>query len=284
MRTRKLILGIIVCVLIPVAVSAKKVSIADAIKKKMITATAKGLGGHSGTVIEMVLKSNTNEPLEIEIEPGRKFHPEDPGMQDILVSRSQLIPLKPMASQTIRVSGFCCIAGNSSPSLGTKFRVGNMADSNLIKLARYINANKLWDYHEAQDAVWIFSDDHKVNSVDVTDSKANGLLDFVCKLKNVKKPEYTIEYEEIPNVPYSGKGITVKGFFKCNITQPNGKLVMAIYDAAGKELSADEMNAPPKTGVFDMEFQFSIKNYPPGKYFGRVIIEGKTMGEVVMEI
>lgn len=284
MRTRKLVLGIFILLFIPQFISAKKISIADAIKKKMITASPKGLGGHTGTVIEMTMKNNTNETLEIEIEPGRKFHPENPAMQDILVTRSQLIALKPLATQKIRISGMCCIAGNSSPSEGTNFRVGNMADSNLVKLARYINLNQLWEYHEAQDAVWIFSDDHKVTSVDVTDKKATGLLDFVCTLKNVKKPEYTIDYEEIPNIPYSGKGVTVKGFFKCNITKPAGTLIMAIYDASGKEMSADEMPAPPKTGVFNMEFQFSIKNYPPGKYYGRVIIEGKTMSEVVMEI
>ncbi len=266
-----------------VMLAADEISLDDAIKKKLITAQIKGRGGFTGPVIDLSIKSISTQPVTIKVEPGRKLHPDDPAMQDILVTQRLVVVLKPSEEKKLVLNGMCCISHNKPPSPGIGFKVGKMADSSLIKLANFINSTRMHSSADAQHAVWVFSDNKRIEGIDITNIANKPLLNFVCNLAKKKYPEYSIEYEKDETLAFNEKAVKVKGFFKVKV-EKQGTLAMVLYDQEGKEISRDEMPGPSKPAEYSFEYGFRVKGFEKGVYTGKVLLDGKELSQVKLEI
>ena len=283
MRTLKLIALCAACLLFLFSSANTSLSLDEAVKKKMVTAVIKGKGGFTGPVIDLTIKCIVAQPVTVTIEPGRKLHPDDAGMQDILVTQSLVVVLQPAEEKKLIMNGMCCISHNAPPSPGMGFKIGKMADSSLIRLANFINSTKMHKSADAQHAVWVFSDNKRIEGIDITNPMNKPLIDFVTRLGKLKTPEYSIEYEKEENVAFNETACKVKGFFNCKIEKP-GTLAMVLFDETGKELSRDEMPGPAKPANYKFEYGFRVKGYAKGIYYGKVILDGKILSEVKLEI
>jgi len=135
----------------------KCVSVEEAARKGLVKLSIKSRGGFTGEVIEMNIQNNTNQKLDLNVEAGRRLDSKNNTEQDILVTRSQEFFVNGKQSKTLKVYGMCCQAHNSSPKVNSIYNVGKLADSNLVKLANFIDKNKYYKDGAAQDAVWSIS-------------------------------------------------------------------------------------------------------------------------------
>ena len=282
MRTRIVILFFPVLIAVN-AKATKSLSIPDALKQKLITVSATGKGGYTGDVLKVTVKSTSALSQNITLDAGLRFHPDDATQQDILVTGAQQFVLAAGQSISLDVNGMCCIASNASPSTGMNFTLLGMADTALVRVAKYIDEHKMYASPEAQDAVWVVSDKHRVESVDFMDPQNEGLVDMVTQIRGVPKPEYVIDYRKDPARPFSGDAANVKGSFRCKIRK-QGELVMAIYDSQGNAFDRSVFDGPPMPGNYNFGFEFNVYNFPTGTYYARVLLDNKVLAEVKIVI
>jgi len=59
------------------AFAGKTMSVEEAIRKKLVSASISGKGGYTGEVIRIKLKNLLNRPVSIEVEAGRRLDSEN---------------------------------------------------------------------------------------------------------------------------------------------------------------------------------------------------------------
>ncbi|WP_317898661.1 hypothetical protein [Aurantibacillus circumpalustris] len=164
----------------------------QALDKKLVTATGKALGGHQGFCINLTLKNLTKDSLVILIEAGRRLNSIEDINQDILIVKQELLALKSNELKRINVKGYCCQASMHSPSKGAIYDINKLADSNLVKLARYLNKSK-FDLQAEQSAVWAISEKRSAaNIASENDSLTQSLREMVAYIKGEELPWYRI--------------------------------------------------------------------------------------------
>lgn len=173
---------------------AKKqtMSLQKAIDLKFIATKVFSLGKYQGFCIKMGLKNMTKDSLTILIEAGRRLNSLDDKNQDILLVQEQFVALKNAEEKYVDVKGYCCQAANRCPPKDAKYDVNKLADSNLVRVARYLNACK-YDAGIEQSAIWAVSDNKSVaNIASANDTTFLPLRQIVANLKGEVLPWYTI--------------------------------------------------------------------------------------------
>jgi protein TonB len=125
-------------------IASTAISIEDAAKRGLIKLIIKGKGGYTGKVIELKIKNNTPNNLNLKLEAGRRLDSKDNTQQDILVTQAQEFYVYGNQQKNMNVNGMCCQASNTCPKANSDYLVGKMADSNLVKLASFIDQNKYY--------------------------------------------------------------------------------------------------------------------------------------------
>lgn len=172
--------------------AVENMSLQQAVDRRLVKVVVKSLGGYQGWCISMELKNLGGKPINVLVEAGRRLNSLDDPLQDILVTREQLIALREYEHRSFSVKGYCCQASGRSPSAGAVYSVNKLADSNLVKLARYLNAHEAAPAAE-QFAVWAISDGMpSANIASEQDSSLLELKRLVCDLKGEVMPWYSI--------------------------------------------------------------------------------------------
>src|SRR6218665_2419007 len=115
----------------------------SAIDQKLVQVSIRGLGGHQGLCISMSLKNLAAKPLDIRIEAGRRLNSEDDAQQDLLITGEQIIALREHEYRSFKIKGYCCQLSRRSPAAGSFYGANKLADSALVKLARYLSSREL---------------------------------------------------------------------------------------------------------------------------------------------
>ncbi|MBS1636043.1 MAG: hypothetical protein JST26_09020 [Bacteroidetes bacterium] len=183
------------------------VSLQKAMDKKMITAKATCAGG---LALKYSINNLAKDSVCLMLPAGWRFNSNagKNDYQDILVTRDQLLVLGPKSSITFDIKGYCCEADKSGPVKGVAYTTGKMADSNLVKLALYLNAHPT-DENTEQYAVWAISNNKPTSNItNANDSLAAALREFVAGVKGEPLPWFTLlkrarvtsagEIQEIP--------------------------------------------------------------------------------------
>ncbi|MCE3225543.1 MAG: hypothetical protein K0S32_94 [Bacteroidetes bacterium] len=254
-------------------------SLKDALAKGLVKLNVTGLGGHSGECIEAGFQNVSAKKVSVKIEPGLVFKPEDPGMQDILVVKEQIIVLNGKASKKSNLLGFCCISSNRSPKKGTKFTVAKEVDPKLVDIARHINKNK-YSEDAMQNAVWSVSDNQEVSEIyDEVPETVKPLREEVCRLTGQKNDWFNRQVN---------RSIDEEGYIQSEPTKIDGNLVIdidkptSIYQTVYKE-NGEVAWAPEKaldinfTGKISMKFNITIRGWAKGKYYVKITRPGKEL-------
>ncbi len=238
MSTKPFLLAIIISILMMTKIIGKtSVSIQKAFDKKYITAKAICKGGLELNYSVCNLLKDT---LAISIPAGWRFNSNDPknDYQDILMTREEILTLKPKENKVLDIKGYCCEVTKSGPIAGIAYTSGKMADSNLVKLARYLNQHP-FDKNTEQYSVWAISDRKETANITSTnDSIASILRTFVAGLKGEPLPWYTL----LKRASISNSGtvndhpIKFKANINYNVTQ-TCYTYCYIVDAKGNKVS-----------------------------------------------
>ncbi|MGZ4060710.1 MAG: hypothetical protein ACXVPU_16880 [Bacteroidia bacterium] len=267
---------------IPV-IACTSFSIEEAAKKGMIKLSIKGKGGYTGDVIAMKIQNLTNKIIDLKLEAGRRLDSKKENEQDILVTQPQEFVLNANQNKTINIFGMCCQAHNSAPQPKSDYSVGKLADSNLIKLATFIDKNKYYTNYSAQQSVWVLSDNNSIASICSGDKETvTSLRKFVSKLTGKIIPPYDITYKEGIDGSAMGRAIKIEGVFEYSLPM-SCHSTMGIYDEAGRLIQMIFKDLQSDRGEYKLFYTFRTKDIPPGTYYARVDADGMLQKQIKIE-
>lgn len=169
-----------------------RMNLQKALDMKLVAAKALSLGGYQGFCMKIQLKNLGPDSLCIFVEAGRRLNSLEEMNQDILLVQSEIILLRRGEAKWFNVKGYCCQASNRCPSKNAEYAINTMADSNLVKVAKYINATTP-DNGVIQQAIWAISDNKPIAGVaNHNDPNLLPLRQLLCSLKGEVLPWYTI--------------------------------------------------------------------------------------------
>lgn len=254
------------------AYSRTVVDVQRALDKKYISAKALCTGGLK---LDYNVSNLLNDSLYVTVPAGWRFN-SDGGKndyQDILMTRSEVLAMRPKETKRFNMKGFCCEAMRSGPMAGVPYTTGKMADSSLVLLARYLNSNPI-DPNTQQYAVWAVSDRKETaNITHANDSLAGVLRTFVSGLKGEALPWYTLlkkavvtahgDVNDYPvrfraTIPYT---VARECYSYCYIVDEKGNTVSEIF---GKWLQPQGS---------DYTASFNVVNLKKGEY--KLILESQ---------
>jgi len=243
-------------------------SINELTGKSLLQASIMGIGGHEGECISVYLKNPSSDTVFIRIEPGRMLSSLDTSIQDILITREELLALAPGKKTTVTVFGFCCQATKTSPDSSGIYRAGEMADSSVVVLAEFLNEREN-DFPEdaIQQAIWCMTDDYDISGIYCEDlASIADLRNMVVHLKGMDN-----RWHHIGTIPDNGEPFiqytkTISGEFEIFI--PADCIVdILICDEGGAQWDEFEKNVPFKAGTYQYSFRITASNWPHGTYF-----------------
>lgn len=264
------------------AVFAQALPVSEALKKGYLSLVAEGSGGHSGESLQLKLTNQSKKKLEIKIPAGQVFLSGDTTLQDLMVVKEELFALETGKTRIARVNGFCIEASNGSPGAGAIFKVGKMAEGALLKVAEYLNENKLYDHPSAQYAIWSVSDNERLEGIG-----DEAMAKYIAGLLGKAEPSYQVQYQPqdrlLPGQPANLRdAVAMNGLFYYELTKDQ-KVDFGLYNGEGKLIHTLFQNRLQKRGRHKFRFNFEIKNLPKGKYAARLTSEGKTLKELEVE-
>ncbi|MBI5538777.1 MAG: hypothetical protein HY951_01860 [Bacteroidia bacterium] len=269
-------------------VTEKKLGIEDAVNKGLIRATVKGKGGHGGECISLNIINITSVDTTIYVEAGRRLNSVDSTVQDILVVKEIPILVKAGEEKNINIYGFCCQASNHSPSTNEKFDIGHMADSGLVKLAKFLDKNSFED-GIMQNAVWVISDNHPLSSVGSSNSnkrkELKKLHNLLATIKNlpIDFSWYSLTFKPDTARLFSGVPDSLYGDIEYSIWK-NSSVSLTLSDSIGHVVKRFFANKPQNPDKYTYEIKTSVFGYPKGKYFVRLFANDQMKLEKKIEL
>ncbi|HEY0031297.1 MAG TPA: hypothetical protein VGC65_11100 [Bacteroidia bacterium] len=258
-------------------------SLEDAAKRGLVKLSIKSKGGYTGDVIEMKIQNLTNQKLDLRLEAGRRLDSKKQDEQDILVTQAQEFFVNANQPKTLNVFGMCCQAHKSAPQQKSDYTVGKLADSNLIKLALFIDKNKYYTNYSAQQSVWVVSDDNSIGSIDDDDKDVKKLLrEYVAKLTGKTIPAYDILYQSGNDGTAMGRATRIEGVFDYRLPQ-NCHATMFICNERGETVQVIFENIATERGEYKLYFTFRTKDLPQGTYYARVNADGMLQKQMTIE-
>ncbi|MBK9013248.1 MAG: hypothetical protein IPM82_03745 [Saprospiraceae bacterium] len=264
--------------------SAQVLDIADAVRKGYLTVSAEGAGGHDGECLKLNLKNKSKKKLEVRVPAGQIFEAGDSSLQNLMVSKNETFFVESGTSRIAKLFGLCIEASDGSPGENSIFKMGKLADGNLLKMAKYLNDNKLHQHPSAQYAVWAVTDADRLEGIgDPT------LTKFVADMLGKPMPEYHIEYQappqdrQLPGQPANWReAFAMNGLFYYDLASDK-QVDFGLYNEAGELVHTLFKNRLQKRGSHKFKFEFEIKGLPKGKYFARLTNKGNVIKELAVE-
>jgi hypothetical protein len=163
-----------------------------AIETKKVEVVFKSLGTYKGFCMAMRIKNLSPDTLFVLVEAGRRLNSLVDKNQDILIVKEEIIVLTRKEIKDIVIKGYCCQASNRCPDKGAGYDVNKMADSNLVKVARFVNIHAYGEEIE-QEAVWAISDKYSVATVSsANDSLLKPVREMIASITGEELPWYTL--------------------------------------------------------------------------------------------
>lgn len=243
-----------------------------------LKASIRGIGGHEGECINIALISTSDDTSFLWLEPGRILESVDTAVQDILITREEMMVLAPGERKELAVFGFCSQASCASPDSSELFLPGKMADPDVVSLANFLNErDNIFPVDAIQSAVWCVTDNHDIRDIYGGDlASVNDLIRYVADLKGLdidfsKDFNPAGDYES-----FSQSSVTISG--DVEVYFPSDCLAnISIVNSEGEEYESFEKQKSYKSGIYNFTFRFTSSDWPPGKYYFIVESEGKVI-------
>lgn len=249
-------------------------NVEDAAKKGLIRLSIRSRGGFSGKVMSMTICNLQKDSLVLTVEPGRRLDSEDNTLQDILVTRSERFKMAGGQKSTYGIYGMCCQLHNHAPDSNAVYTVGHMADTNLVKLASFINKYRYYNEYAAQCAVWVVSDGQLLASVSSrNDNITDNLRECVAGITGESVPYYSIVYKAKKPGQLIGEMDHIEGKLRYTLNTA-GNVLVGIYNSDGRMVQLVK-DAKQEQGKYSLFYTFNTTNLPPGTYSLRLLVDGK---------
>jgi len=260
---------------------AAKISLPEAIHNKLVQAEFSGYHDTSRSIISLnygksmllKLQNLSQENLELDMESGYHLVPaEDQHYQTMVVTKSELIKLKPRQQVEQPLLAMCCEADDASPGSSVSYSLGSLAESNLLGLVKLLEKNNIQDY-SGQQAVWVITNNRNILDVYSTNLEKNKILrKYLCDVKGLDYSLYDPEkvlFEEDQETRFTVTAAEIHEFF-CRIEyeveqQTHASLI--VIDESDKVTETLFENRPLRPGRYQFTVEMKRSNYYPGQLF-----------------
>lgn len=146
------------------------VLIQDAVDKKMIDYKISGSwnmndkqqfldadGQYFGKCMTIQIKSKADSTICINITNGLMLMCADSATQDMIITKPIYVQLEPKKSKTVQLYAMCSEIHDGVPHRQTAYKIGNMADDNLVSITKTIDDMFMHNV-VGQGAVWAYTD------------------------------------------------------------------------------------------------------------------------------
>lgn len=213
-------------------------------------------------------------PITFQIDNGMMLNPEDDGFQPIVITREELIALKPGQKVVTELYGMCTEASLMAPLDEIVYHPGGMADTGLVKLTSRIGKDSLHNI-EAQFAVWGIADDMPIDDIAGFDTTlVNDLVEIVAEVTGQMIPEPPAEDDYRRNYYSRNFSRKMGGEFKCTYYDTRS-VSIAMFNKDGVVVRELYNNPQMPPGHHVLEFEFDATHFNDEYYFIRVIDDGE---------
>ena len=183
--------------IIQITEKEEKISLQDAIAKKLVSVKFHGTGAAFGDAITVEVKNKTKFPLTIEVIPGTKLISDDTSKQNMVMGKvkgelvdetnyliNDFIEIQPKSKGKYILEAFCIESLKPEPTPSTSLNIAEIDSSILFMIQQ---GNDL-DFSPTviQSAIWIYlenkTDDQLKKSIEVNEDelqKANELIELL---------------------------------------------------------------------------------------------------------
>jgi hypothetical protein len=116
-----------------------------------------GNGMHFGKCMGLWLANMTDSTIIINIDCGTQLIPLDSSLQTMIVTKSLAFEVPPHLQMSRIFDAMCGQIHDGPPRLDSPYSVGELADSNVIKIASYLNLHDIQNV-AGQHAMWAYTD------------------------------------------------------------------------------------------------------------------------------
>lgn len=264
--------------------SATSIGLKDAISQGLITVNAIGEGGYTGKVMALEIVSQHKKDLLLDIPAGLQLHSEDTTIQDLIITDTRQLDLASGAKRRVVINAMCIQPHNGSPYAASVYRLGNLANDTLVKLASYLAAKGIND-DLGQSAIWAMVNDEGLENVYGPDpTRLKDLLQYMHEITGKPLPWYNKEKAPPPaGQVYSQEPAIIHANFEFKLAMA-GTARIAIYDEAGDVVYVIKDNMMVKSGKSMMKFRIEVRGYEKGKYYVRLQLNGNLQEEKMFEL
>lgn len=251
-------------------------TLTEAIQRNMIHCVITGNDSSPHYVRPLLLdiQSNVDEPIDISIENGRKFISSDANTQNLVVTKGEILNVKPYQRMKYQVHSMCIQAHNNAPRSKVKYNVGEMADEKLRNLTSFIERHNYFNI-AAQNAVWVLTDNYELNGICSSDTAiTNSLLKETSRISG-KKINFTSgiynSYSTTHRVDTLESEIQADFTFKVSKTSSVQIAMFSKDNIVVKELL---YNPSVSIGTHTFTYKYDATAFNDPVYYFKLIIDG----------
>lgn len=265
MQRNRNLFAVLCAAYLPIAVCAiEQRSFIELLEHRIIEVKPVGLGGHSGESLKVTVRNLSSGPVHTSIPVGWVFTSREPEVQDLIVTREEVLAMSGGTTGTVTCRAFCCEASGTGPSEGEVYRAGHPANAKLTAVAQAIARGEYTD-DIAQHAVWVLSDANDIASLGAMDSTANDSLRLVVsRLSGQPAPLYSMHYAQEEGRVCSQRPSSIHR--RLRYSTMGTVLNAVVIDRTGHVVHVFNNNTSLDAGTHTLAFDLDVNDWPPGNY------------------
>jgi hypothetical protein len=220
--------------------TVEKLDLQTALRQGVVQAEFTSSGGSSANCMSVKLRNKGSKSVVLTIPAGIQLaHPD---VQDILVTREEVIALAPNAQTTASLYGFCLEPSSDTPATGDRFTlVTDQPHADKWKALASILSQKNLSPDEEQSVVWASTEDFPLAGLRVNEAAHPDLVEWLEETREEELPCYRLDYGELTNRRFDQQLIEVRGILQYAaeddfrkstlvVKAPDGEIVMTVFD------------------------------------------------------
>lgn len=248
------------------------VTLTKALEENIVSLEARSTnGGYSGKGIQLVLKNNTHNYLDVYIDPAMTFACTDDRYQDLVLLGNEIMVLDAHSDTALTLQTFCGKSYAWGPREGLSYTYLKQGDSNMIKMLTYAKIRDI-DRHLIQRAVWMFTNGHKLRNVysyTYPDVSRN-FVHYISYITHQEIPEFYVRCRIVEHAV--NRSVFVAGTDTTFVDvhwkeSPRRNAHVSIYDSNGNFIKEVTDNEYISSEGHTVVVAFPPKAYPDGVYY-----------------
>jgi hypothetical protein len=245
-----------------------------AVKNHLISYTLTGniKSSHYQKPVLLTLQNLRKANVTIGIDNGMELRANDSSYQNMVITKSELICLKPLEKKTIELYGMCTEPSDRAPDAKTIYMPANMASAGLKEVTGLIQESGYFDI-AGQSAVWAVinkRDIEDISGFDTTETRKLQML--VSQISGKPMPPPPAKNDYLHNYQCREYVASIGGSFEF-ASSKKMSVVVAMFDKNNIVVRELYKNTDVAPGTHKFNYEFDATVYRDDYYYIRFIAD-----------